>query len=115
MGRPTLRKKGPMTAAERQQRRRKRLRREKGKLAKDAEIAASRAKNLERLRQSQEQQAAFQEAWRREFKLVPPAPPLATPEDELAQQVLDTLQVERMDFEVFQQALLRRAGRTVCE
>jgi hypothetical protein len=44
MGRPALRKKGPMTAAERQRRRRRKLRREK----REAEMMAEREKNAAR-------------------------------------------------------------------
>src|SRR3984893_3150743 len=46
MGRPALRKKGPMTAAERQRRRRRKLRREK----REAEMMAEREKNAARYR-----------------------------------------------------------------
>src|SRR5438105_4715765 len=47
MGRPPLRKKGPMTAAERQQRRRARLKREKLKLGTKAERQRQRLKMAE--------------------------------------------------------------------
>jgi hypothetical protein len=46
MGRPALRKKGPMTPAERQRRRRRKLRREK----REAEMMAEREKNAARYR-----------------------------------------------------------------
>jgi hypothetical protein len=98
-GRKPIGKKA-MTPAERQQRRRARLRREK----KAVERAAKQAENAARYASRQQQAPPF------EWANVPSDPPLPDPADELAQQVLDTLKTEGIALKAFQAALVRRAG-----
>jgi hypothetical protein len=103
-----------MTPAERQQRRRKRLRKEKAKLLREAEIAAKRAKNETRYGAHVEKmkpiRATQHEEWLRNN---PPQPPSSHgPLEELAVQVLHALKIDNYSLDDFQAVLLWRAGRT---
>ncbi len=100
-----------MTPAERQKRHRDRVRQEKAKLAKEIAKAEKRAKNEARLAEHQRRQAPLIARMREEWARTPPAQPLATAKEELAQQVLDALKIEGIALEAFQEALNRRAGR----
>lgn len=104
MGRPPLRKKGAFTAAERQRRRRARLRKEK----RAAEVDAMRARNLEKLRSSQ---AKAEAEGYPEWTTALPVPPLDNPADELALQIADMLKVEQnVTIDELRDALDRRFG-----
>jgi hypothetical protein len=92
MGRPALRKKGPMTAAERQRRRRRRLRAERRK----AEVLAKREENRRRYREECERTPRVEDRW--VVLPQPPLPPLSAA-DELALQVFDALAETKGDDE----------------
>ena len=95
MGRPTTFKKGAMTPAERQRRRRKKLARE----AKAAEREAKQAENLRKYRAAHGQKV--------EWVCVTQAP-LPSPVDELVSQVADALLSEQIDPNEFRSAFSRR-------
>lgn len=101
MGRPTVFKKGAMTPAERQRRRRKKLRR----AAKAAEIEAKQAENARKYSASREKEFTDkgEPAWTIALEA-----PLPSPIDELVAQVADTLLSERIDASEFREAFNRR-------
>jgi hypothetical protein len=106
MGRPPIRKKGAFTAAERQQRRRVKLRRARL----EQEVEAKKAERAADWRTRDVERRAELDAWRRTQP--PPEPPLDHPADELAAQVLDMLATEgNVTLDELIAAINRRTGR----
>ncbi|HUF44490.1 MAG TPA: hypothetical protein VMN43_04035 [Aestuariivirgaceae bacterium] len=89
-----------MTPAERQRRRRKRLKREH----RAVELEATQARNLERLRKHQAENPPI---WHHAL----PVSPLDSPADELARQIADMLESEQnVTIDELRDALDRRFG-----
>jgi hypothetical protein len=110
MGRKAIGRKA-MTAAERQQRRRKRLRRETAKAARQAEIAAKRAKNAARNSALDQRLRAEAGVFISPLPVGMPIPPLANPADEIARQLSEVLaESPELTIDDLRAAIDRRFG-----
>ena len=120
MGRPPLRKKGAMTAAERQRRHRRKLRKEQ----REAEVLATRVRNMaaghdpEYLRRKAERDRAGVEKWEAEHQEWlarygrAPLPAANGEADELARQIEECLaQNPELTIDDVRAAIDRRFGR----
>lgn len=99
MGRPPLRKKGAFTAAERQARRRQKLRR----AARDGEKLQKQAINAAKLDESNKRKGEWTV-----FPMEPARPPMSDPAEELAWQVVEALTEAEVSIDDFLAALARR-------
>jgi hypothetical protein len=95
MGRPTVFKKGAMTAAERQRRRRKKV----ARAVKVAEREIKQAENSKKFCETAREPVIWTSIGQA---------PLPSPVEELVAQVADTLLSERMDANEFRAAFNRR-------
>jgi hypothetical protein len=100
MGRPPLRKKGAMTAAERQRRRRAKLKRE----AREAAVKKTRAENLRRLREAQAAE------WTTYYFEPPPPEPPYVVADRVVAQLGEIMQSLGLDIDDIRCALDRLFG-----
>ena len=97
MGRPTILKKGAMTAAERQRRRRKKT----ARAGKAAEREAKQARNAEKYSTRRQEQEPVE--WTSVAQM-----PLLSPIEELVAQVADAMLLDEIDANEFRAAFDKR-------